>query len=144
MNRKTGLFIYLLVILVFVLLSIDFYLSKEHYQPSGGEFLANPKKYSGQIVQFSGRVLNISEDSFYLSLNQMPLKVYYAGLEKPKLGQVEVKVELNEDGTAKALDMHVLSYNYIKYFISFFGLILFVFIFFKEWRLKKWRFVENA
>ena len=135
---------YVIVLFFFVLLSFDFYLSKKYYAPSSDAFLDNPSKYTGQLSEFAGLVLNSSADGFYMSVNKRPLKVYYSGIEKPKFGQLYAHVMLNRNGTATALEVHRLSYNYLKYIISFFAFIIFLFIFFNEWEIKKWRFVENA
>ena len=135
---------YAIVISLFVLLSFDFYLSKKYYVPSSDAFIGNPSGYAGQLSEFAGPVLNISEGSFYMSVNKRPLKVYYSGIEKPKFGQLYAHVMLNSDGTATALEVHRLSYNYLKYIISFFAFIIFLFIFSSEWKFKKWRLVENA
>ena len=133
MNKKFGIIIYILLIGAFLLLSEDFYLSKKYYG----------KEHSGKI-SFIGPVVNVSSSSFYMYVNHKPLKVYYKNLQKPFLGQIYVLGIVNPDGTANALDVHDLSYNYLKYFISFFALVIFLFIFFKEWKFKKWRFVKNA
>ena len=135
---------YVIIILLFVLLSVDFYLSKKYYVSSSDSFLDNPSKYSGQLSEFAGPVINSSESGFYMSVNRRPLKVYYSGIEKPKFGQLYAHVKLNGDGTATALEVHKLSYNYLKYIISFFAFIIFLFIFFNEWKIRKWRFEENA
>ena len=133
MNKKFGIIAYILLISTFLLLSADFYLSKKYYE----------NEHSGKIA-FIGPVNNVSSSSFYMYVNHRALKVYYKSLQKPFLGQIYVLGTLNVDGTANALDVHDLSYNYLKYFISFFALVIFLFIFFKEWKFKKWGFVENA
>jgi len=143
-KNKIGVILYVILLLLFALLSADFYLSRRHYVPSGDEFLGSPLKYSGQYTEFAGPVLNFSGQSFYMLVNKKPVKIYYNGLEKPVLGQAYARVKLNSDGTATASDVHSLSYNYIKYVISFFAFFIFLFIFFREWKFSKWRFVENA
>ncbi|MBS3096723.1 hypothetical protein J4480_04755 [Candidatus Woesearchaeota archaeon] len=136
--------LYLVVLTIFFLLSADFYLKKGFYPPSSDEFLSNPSKYAGQNTKFTGSIINITANSFYMRVNQKPIKIHYPGMEKPKFGQVYTLVRLNHDGTATALQVHNLSYNYIKYILSFFAFILFLFIFFREWKLDGWRFAENA
>lgn len=143
-TKKIAVISYTIIIFIFAILSWDFYLSKKNYVPSSDEFLNNPSKYAGQYTEFAGHVLNVSGQSFYMLVNQKPLKVYYNELEKPVLGQTYVRLRLNSDGTANASEVHNLSYNYLKYVISFFSFFLFLFIFFREWKLEKWRFVENA
>lgn len=143
-ENKISLFLYLSLLVLFIFLSVDFYLKKDDYGPSSDAFLDNPSEYTQKKTEFTGSVINISSDSFYMRVNQRPLKVYYSGLETPKFGQVYVLAELNKDGTAKGLEVHNLSYNYAKYIISFFALIIFLFIFLNEWKFKVWRFVEYA
>ena len=107
-------------------------------------FMENPALYADRELVFVGSVLNVSQSSFYMSVNHKPLKVYYDKLEKPKFGQLYVLAKTNPDGTANALKVHKSSYNYVKYIISFFAFFIFIFIFFKEWKFKTWRFAENA
>ena len=144
MKKNVAITAYIVLLIVFVFLSVDFYLSKNYYDSSIDAFLSNPPKYEGKNSKFAGPVINVSSDNFYMKVNQRPLKVYYPNLEKPKFGQVYVWVKLNADGTAQALNVHNFSYNYAKYFLSFFAFILFLFIFFKEWKFKPWRLVGNA
>mgnify|MGYP001602556116 CR=1 FL=1 len=143
-TKKIAIIAYVIIIFIFVILSWDFYLGKKNYVTSSDEFLKNPPKYAGQYTEFAGTILNVSGQSFYMLVNQKPLKVYYNGLEKPVLGQTYARLRLNSDGTAAASEVHNLSYNYLKYVISFFAFFLFLFIFFREWKFKKWRFAENA
>ena len=143
-KKKIKIIAYVILIFLFVLLSLDFYLSKDYYVPSSDIFLADPLKYAGKETELTGPVLDVMADSFYLDVNQRPLKIYYPNFEKPVLGQAYVRAKLNSDGTATGLEVHNLSYNYIKYAISFLAFILFLFIFFKEWKFRKWRLVENA
>ena len=144
MKKNVAITAYIVLLIVFVFLSVDFYLSKNYYDPSIDAFLGNPAKYEGKYSKFEGPVINTSGGSFYMRVNQRPLKVYRANLEKPKFGQVYVWARLNPDGTAEAVEVHNFSYNYAKYFLSFFAFILFLFIFFREWKIKSWRLVENA
>lgn len=142
MNKKI-MFIYIILILAFILLSLDYYRSRSYYAPSSDMILSNPKQYADRTYAFSGPILNASDSDFYMSVNHRPLKVYYKGIEKPVLGQIYVLATVNEDGTINAKDVYKLSYNYIKYFISIIAFVVFLFIFFKEWKFKHWRF-ENA
>jgi hypothetical protein len=143
-NKKIWIIICIILLLIFLILNIDFYLSKEFYPPSEINFVEDPVKYAGKEFTFVGNVYNITPSTFYMDVNQKPLKIYYQGLEKPKFGQLYVLGLTNVDGTVNALEVHHFSYNYIKYIISFFAFFLFLFIFFKDWKLKKWRFIENA
>ena len=143
-KNKNLIALYLIIVALFIVLSADFYLSKNDYAPSSDAFLDKPMQYAGQYAEFAGSVMNITAESFYMRVNQKPLKIHYSGLKKPKFGQVYVWAKLNADGTVKGLEVHNLSYNYAKYIVSFFAFIIFLFIFFNEWKLKRLRFVENA
>lgn len=135
---------YLFLLAVFALLSYEFYLSKSSYPPTIDEFITAPLEYEGVETEFTGPLINLSEDNFYMSVNHVPLKVYSQGQKPPKAGQVYTYVILNGDSTATAIETHNMNYNYLKYYISAFGFILFLFIFFREWKFRKLRFVENA
>lgn len=136
--------IWAIFLLLLIFFSIDFYNKKGDYPPTIDEFLNNPQKYEGRITEFTGPVASTSSDSFVMVINQKSLKIYYTLYEKPKLGQIYSLVRLNADGTSNAIKIHELSYNYIKYAVSFIALIIFLYIFFRDWKFKKWRFVENA
>ncbi|MBI2541520.1 hypothetical protein HYV80_02320 [Candidatus Woesearchaeota archaeon] len=143
-KSKIGIAIYSALILLFVLLSADFYLSKKYYVPSSDAFLADPSRYAGKEAEFAGSFVKSTTGSFYLESNQKVLKVHYPDLEKPAMGQIYVRVRLNADGTATALEVHKMQYNYLKYVLSFFAFMIFLYIFFREWKLREWRLVENA
>src|SRR3989338_8922224 len=103
MNKKIWIIIYVILVFVFVLISLDFYLSRKHYAPSSNMILENPLKYGGKEFAFIGPVINASSSSFYMSVNHRPLKIYYKNLEKPVLGQIYVLATVNADGTVNAL-----------------------------------------
>ena len=144
MNKKTKVLLYISLWLVFVILSIDFYLSRHYYEPYIEDFFKEPAKYESVKVGLDGPVLNISADSFYMGTKKREIKVYYNNLQKPKLGQVSVLAELRSDGTAKAIELHVNNYNYLKYVLSAIAFVVFLFMFFNEWKFKNWRFHKNA
>ena len=106
--------------------------------------MSSLSKYEGAETEFTGHLINLSEDYFYMSVNQVPLKVYFSGQKSPKSGQIYAHIILNRDLTATAIETHNMNYNYLKYYVSALGFILFLLIFFKEWKIKKLRFVENA
>ena len=144
MKQSTKIIGYCFLLVFFSLLSYEFYLSKPYYPATIGEFASSPSKYEGAETEFTGPLINLSEAHFYMSVNQVPLKVYFSGQKAPKAGQVYARVILNRDATATALETHNMDYNYLKYYVSALGFILFLLIFFKEWKIKKLRFVENA
>lgn len=143
-NKITIIFFYIILAFIFVFLTFDFYLSKDNYLPSSDAFFYNPSKYDATKTIFTGSVINVSNDFFYMKVNQKSLKVYFQGLEEPKFGQMEAIVILNSDGTAQALRIHNFNYNYVKYIVSLFALFIFLYIFFSDWKIKNWRFIKNA
>ena len=144
MKLSTKIIGYCFFLVVFLLLSYEFYLSKSYYPATIGEFISSPAQHEGTETEFTGPLINLSETYFYMSVNQVPLKVYFSGQKSPKSGQIYARVILNRDLTATAIETHNMNYNYFKYYVSAFGFILFLLIFFKEWKIKKLRFVENA
>tara|TARA_B100000315_G_scaffold120482_1_gene110374 strand:+ start:3241 stop:3750 length:510 start_codon:yes stop_codon:yes gene_type:complete len=142
MNKAIAIITYIILIFLLVLLSFDFYLSEKYYTPSGGMFMSDPEKYADMKLTFVGPVINISDSSFYMSVNHKPLKVYYPKLEQPKLGQVLVVGQSHINETTTASEIHYFNYNYLKYYISFIAIFPFLYIFFRDWKIKRWRFVN--
>lgn len=144
MKKVVKITAYIFLLILFILFSYDFYLTKKYYPAFIEDFLINPAKYSGMKSEFTGHISSISENYFYMATNKRPLKVYFSGVEQPKFGQIYIIAELNKDGTAKALEVHRMNYNYSKYFLSLVGLFILIYFMFKEWKIKRWRLVENA
>ena len=113
------LILYYTVVLIALFLAIlQFFLADYDFDDVGvDEFLANPEAYSGQEREFAGFVLSASEDSFVVRVNRRDIEVHYDG-PVPR-GQVEFHSVLNADGTVTAINVHNLSYNYLKYILSF-------------------------
>ncbi|MDP6547558.1 MAG: hypothetical protein QF917_01195 [Candidatus Woesearchaeota archaeon] len=143
-QKKLFLFYAFLFILTVLTLSLYYLVVYDSQAPSADNFFPNPELYSGQKLEFAGRVLNHTNDYFYMKTNQRILKVYYPALNPPKFGQIEVITVLNADGTLTAAAVHNSDFNYFKYLLSLLTIPLFLFIFFREWKIKNWRFRQNA
>ena len=101
-QKKLFLFYAFLFILTVLTLSLYYLVVYDSQAPSADNFFPNPELYSGQKLEFAGRVLNHTNDYFYMKTNQRILKVYYPALNPPKFGQIEVITVLNADGTLTA------------------------------------------
>ena len=67
-------------------------------------------------------------------------------LRKAKFGVTFLKIKYIEEGFFIVQDLHYGDYQNIKYFVSIVGLIIFLVLFNKEWRITKhgWRLRHNA
>jgi len=106
-------------------------------------YLENPQKYGGVKLENFGRIVNINQDHFYLNIGGRDLKVYGSGIKRPILGEIVVYINYNKNGRLEMIDYHTYDYNYVLYGISFFALILFIIIFFREWKFT-WRGFKDA
>ena len=88
--------------------------------------------------QTFGKVINISEDHFYLRTVSSNIRIDSLGMpkvRKAKYGETVVHVIYREKGVVEGVDYHNYDYNYILYVVSFFSLFVLLFVFFKEWKL---------
>lgn len=107
------------------------------------DYAKNPQAYDGLKEERFGRIINISDGYFYFNSGGKPIKVFGSGLEMPVFGETAIYVELEGDGRIKLVGHHNYNYNYLLYLISAVALLVFLVIFFKEWRITK-RGFENA
>ena len=105
-------------------------------------YLQNPQMYGKYTDERFGRVINISSDHFYFNLGDRIIKVYGHGINKAIYGESAVFLSYNKDGRIEMIDYHNYDYNYLVYAISFLALIVFIVIFFKEWRITSRGFVN--
>lgn len=107
------------------------------------KYLENPQKYGGVKIENFGRIVNISQDHFYFDIGSTDLKVFGSGVKEPVLGEMVVYLDYRKDGRIKMIDFHTYDYNFILYGISFIALIVFIFIFLKEWKFS-WKGFKDA
>ena len=98
-------------------------------------YLENPQKYGGIKAERMVKIINISQDHFYLDLSNTPIKVYGSGVKKPVYGETLVFLNFRKDGIIELIDYHNYNYNYFLYIISIFAFSIFIIIFFKEWKI---------
>ncbi|MCH8003871.1 MAG: hypothetical protein IH934_04550 [Nanoarchaeota archaeon] len=134
----------LLFVLIVVLLLFDSpgYSAADIDRFTITRYLENPQKYGGVKLENFGRIVNISQDHFYFDIGSMDLKVFGSGIKRPVLGELVVYIHFNKNGRIEMIDNHTYDYNYVLYGISFFSLIVFIIIFFKEWKFTRRRFED--
>lgn len=106
-------------------------------------YFGDPEKYGGIKIENFGRIVNISEDHFYFDIGSAKLKVFGSGIRIPILGEMVIYLDYRKDGIIEMIDFHTYDYNFILYGISFAALIVFVFIFLKEWKFS-WKGFKDA
>ncbi|HLC96332.1 MAG TPA: hypothetical protein VJH97_03355 [Candidatus Nanoarchaeia archaeon] len=105
-------------------------------------YLDNPALYGGHKWGSWGTIVNQSDDHFYLFMQGHTIRVQ--GSVQPAIwGETNYYLYFGEDGTISLIDYHNQDYFYLYYLLSFIGFLIFLWIFFKEWKLTK-RGFENA
>ena len=99
------------------------------------DYLENPQKYGGYKGQHFGKFISISQDNFYYDLGDLDIKVIGSGVRNPIYGETVIFVNHRTDGIIELVDYHNYNYNYLLYFFSFIALVIFLILFFREWRL---------
>ena len=108
-------------------------MAKEEFSIRG--YLNDPQKYGSHQIESMVKITAISEDHFYVNLEGTQLNVVGSGIKMPVFGQTAAFLDFRKDGTIKLIDYHNYNYNYLLYIMSFFALIVFLIIFFKEWKI---------
>ncbi len=98
-------------------------------------YLENPQKYGNQKIESMVKIISISQDHFYINLGSRNIKVIGSGIKRPVLGETAVFLDYRKDGIIELIDYHNYNYNYLLYVVSFFAIIIFIIIFFKEWKI---------
>ena len=97
-------------------------------------YLKNPQEFGNYQDELFGKIVNMSQGHFYFNIGDKNIKIYGSGVKKSVLGETVLFVDFKKDGKIQLIDYHNYNYNYFIYIISFFALIIFVIIFFKEWK----------
>lgn len=88
-------------------------------------------------VQIFGKIINISNNHFYIYTGHSNLKINSSNMppvRKAKYGETIVYA-VNKDNVIEGIDYHNYDYNYVLYILSFIALIIFLVILFREWKL---------
>lgn len=118
-----------------VLLSIFSLTNYNNYYPSIKDLNENPERYNKILTEQYGLIEEIKEDSFILVSGDSKILVKANNIRKPIQGSVNILGVFNKDGFIELEDIHYSDYNNTKYLASIIGLLLFLFIFLKEWKI---------
>lgn len=99
------------------------------------KYMENPQKYGGREFEHMTTIVNISQDHFYIKLGGKDIKVIGSDIKKPIFGEIVVYLDYKKNGRIELIDYHTYDYNYILYILSIFALIVFIMMFFKEWKI---------
>jgi len=127
-----ALVLILIILLLFYGGTYDLYREEKF---SLDKYLKIPGKYEGHKGQRFGKIVNISQEYFYLDLGTHTIKVIGSGVKKAVYGETVFFIDFKRDGIMELIDYHNYNYNYFLYIVSFFAFLLFIYIFFKEWKL---------
>jgi len=106
-------------------------------------YLEDPQKFGGFKTEYMVTNINISPNHFYVNMAGENVKVYGSEIKKPILGQTVLFIHFRKDGIIELIDYHNYNYNYFLYGVSIFALIIFIIIFFREWKVT-WRGFKDA
>lgn len=140
LNKFWHIVLFVLIVGLFTYDNLNYRYMKNFSMES---YLENPQKYGGYKGQQFGKIINISEGHFYFDMGSQTIKVYGSGVKKAILGETLLFLHYRKDGKIGLIDYHNYNYNYLLYIISLFAFVIFIVIFFKEWKFTFWRF-ESA
>lgn len=137
---------YLLVVLLVIMLFVYervYYLNITKDSFTLEKYLADPQTYGSHKSERLAKITNISKDHFYINSEGREIKVIGSNATMAILGESVFFLDFKKDGKIELIDYHNYDYNYILYLISVVALIIFVIVFFKEWKLTR-RGFEDA
>jgi hypothetical protein len=118
-----------------VLLSIFLLTYYEDYYPSIKDLNENPERYDQLLTEQYGRIKEFREEGFILLSGNEEILVKTKEIRKPIQGSLSILGIFHKEGFIELSDVHYFDYNNSKYVVSVIGLIIFLFIFFKEWKI---------
>ena len=134
---KVGYLLVLILVVVLLLIENISYSYHNIDKFTITKYLENPQKYGGVKLENFGKIVSISQDHFYFDIGSRDLKIYGSGIKRPILGELVVYTNYNKNGRIEMIDYHTYDYNYVIYGISFIALIIFIIIFFVEWKFSR-------
>lgn len=96
-------------------------------------YLKKPNKYGNKQLEIMGIVTNISQNYFYFDVGSKELKVE-GSIKRHVLGESAAYLDFKKNGTIELIEYHNYNYNYILYAVSFVALLMFIALFFNEWK----------
>jgi len=126
---------YMIAAIALIALMYYSYEYHDRYYPSVTDFLKDPARFDGRITEQHGPIGNITNESFAAFFGEDSVLVKYSHIEKPKYGFLTFVGYYKKEGYIEAKEIRYNNYNNGKYIFSVVGLIIFLFIFFREWKI---------
>jgi len=137
-SKKVRLILYLLVLLSVLGISAydNIHVSNiKKYGFSLNNYLENPDRHGNRTDERFGRIVNISTDYFYFDTGGTTIKIYGPGVRKAVYGETALLLSYGKDGKISMIQYHNYNYNYFLYAVSVLAVIVFIIMFFKEWKM---------
>lgn len=122
------------------------FLNYERYYPLITGFSQDPSSYEGRVIELEGKIVEREGRYYIASTSNIPVEIKYdwskEGSSKP--GSAVILGVLHKEGIIEVLGIHPRKHHMVKYYVSGLGIIIFLFIFFKEWRVSLKGFKERG
>lgn len=106
------------------------------------KYFEDPQKYGNKKAEHMVKIINVSQDHFYIELNNKDIKVMGSGIQRPLYGETVVFLNYRKDGIIELIDYHNYNYNYFLYGMSIVAVLVFAIIFSREWKITKGGFKD--
>lgn len=134
----------IIALILFLILSIYMVSYHSLYYPSIDDLLSNPEKFHNKLVEQYGVVSDKIEGSFYINWGNEKIKVISNETGITKYGYTTVYGIFKKEGYIQALKLHHHNYNNLKYLVSILAGLIFIYLFFKEWKIIKGGFKRKC
>ena len=141
--KKLAIVCYVSCALVLLSLMQYSYVNYHAYYPSLATLKENPAAIEGVRAENCGIMEKLQEDGFVLRGGPEEVFVKIADARFPKFGTVCV-VGMYRNGMIEAESVRYNDYIFVKYALSALSLLYVLYLFFREWKLKRWRFVPRS
>jgi len=128
-----------ITIVIVVLLATTYYVYLDHinYYPTLSDINKNPSAFEGKIVQVNGYPVNIKESGFDIRNNMEIVHVISNADTIAKLSTSQLKVTgVFKNGKIIQSNIFFFKNSFAMYWLSFLGFVIFLIIFFYDWKLK--------
>jgi hypothetical protein len=128
-----------LFILIFTLSAFDYvkYESGDYKSFLLRQYLQDPPHFGDRKAQLFGKIINMSSNHFYFDNGDTIIRVEGSKIEKSILGETTLYLFFSKDGWIYLLDYHNYNYNYLIYVLSILAIIVFIYMFSREWRVTR-------
>ena len=110
--------------------------------PSLNAIKENPQQFVGREVEYYGTTSHHTAEGFLFSTGEQSIQVLAPNTRETIFGYTSFKGIVLADGRIQASEIWYHDYSWNLFIPSIIGGILFIVLFFSEWRIRKWRFVR--